>query len=120
MSEPTKLLGEVVEERLDELGMSARELARKMGMTQTPIHYWIRGDKPPNVKQMEEMARYLEIPPETFIEYRLEVARERLNWKAPKNGREPRRVRVKRLREAVSELEALDPATLDRGPDQKD
>ena len=108
MTEVVKPLGEVVEERLAELDMSARELARRMGMTQTPIHYWLKGEKGPNVKQMEEMARHLEIPPEAFIEYRLEVLRERLNWKAPRNGREPRRVRVKRLREAVSELERLE------------
>src|SRR5687768_14511257 len=110
MSDDVKTLGEVVEERLSELDMSARELARKMGLSQTPIYYFVHGIKQPSLKQMEEMARYLEIPPETFLEYRLEVLRERLNWRPPNNGQEPKRVRVKRLSEAADELDRLSAA----------
>lgn len=100
-------LGDVVERRLEDLDMSLRELGRRMEITHPSLNQMMSGQIKPRIETMERLARALEIPPETFLEYRLEALREKLEWRPPPDNRS-RTVRVARLEAAAKELERFE------------
>jgi transcriptional regulator with XRE-family HTH domain len=73
-------------ELLDERDWSARHLSRQMreagkGLAHPTIAMLLRGDLEPSLNAMTLIAKALRIRPEHFAEYRLERARDRLNWR---------------------------------------
>lgn len=88
MEPSRKPFAETLSALLEEDDVSIRELARrgqKHSGTSWPsavsISLLCRGEMEPTIEMMDVIARALQIKPETFAEYRLERARERLNWR---------------------------------------
>jgi transcriptional regulator with XRE-family HTH domain len=66
-----------------ELGLSQREIARRCEKngwgTHAAISQMVRGTLKPSMNALAEIAKALEVRPETFAEYRLGAAREMLD-----------------------------------------
>ena len=73
----------------------------KQGLGHPYIAIMVRGDQPPSSRAIEIVADALLVEPEHFPEYRLDVAKERLEWRAL-----DRDARHRRLRLALRTLEA--------------
>lgn len=81
--ESTKPFPEAVQELLDELDMSRRELVRKTrangwGSTGT-MSFIMNGEYHPTTRAITEFARVLGVKPEHFAEFRLARARDSLD-----------------------------------------
>lgn len=78
---------ESIRELMDERDWSIRELGRQVrsetgwGALST-IHFMVRGDMPPSMAGLENIAKALRIRPEFFAEYRLAKLREALDPEA--------------------------------------
>lgn len=115
-----------IQEILEERGLSVRELCRRMQESYPiPLGEWsdlagyppdenpmpshttvnriVTGESPVTPRMIERIAYTLgpEVSPEHFAEYRLDLARERLEWRDP----DPE-TRRRRLALALRELEA--------------
>lgn len=67
----------------DELAISQREIARRCEKngwgSVTSINQMIRGELTPSLNALKAIAKALGVPPETFAEYRLAMARRSLD-----------------------------------------
>ncbi len=87
---------DALSELLIERDWSQRELARRTnkeiadwGSSAVFSQYMKRAD-PPSMQAMENVAKVLRIDPRHFIEYRIDLAREALNWRAGWSRMPPR------------------------------
>lgn len=82
-----KSFPDALAELLAERDWSGRQLSRQTkedgqkGLSHPTVAMLLRGDLEPSVNAMEVIAKALRIQPKVFAEYRLEQARERLNWR---------------------------------------
>lgn len=54
-------IGEVLEGRLNDLGMSQSEAATQLGVTQATVNRWINGTSTPEIGRAQALARFCEI-----------------------------------------------------------
>lgn len=73
--------GEVLRDLVAERGTTLRQVSIATGISYTGVYKASRGELVPKPPKIEAIARVLEVPPETFAEYRLQVAQDALDWR---------------------------------------
>lgn len=83
MERSEKPFPQVLKDLLNEQDVSQRELTRRCQRygwgSLTAVGHIARGKLPPTLRAMETIGRALNVPPETFAEYRIDSVRHRLN-----------------------------------------
>lgn len=78
---------EVISDRLHELDMSQRQLAKRVEAGSATINQLMLARFEPSRRLLREIARALEMRPESIHEYRLEAIRDELDWRPPPEKR---------------------------------
>lgn len=81
MKQTTKPFGDELTRLLADRETSQRQLALRLGISNTSIHLLANGDMEPTHEMIETIASELNIGPEHFAEYRLEKVRRELDWR---------------------------------------
>ena len=71
--------GETVQQLMDELGVTYRQLAARTGLSAGYLNHLVHGNRPvPSNDVVVTLAKALDVEPEHFREYRLRMITERL------------------------------------------
>ena len=72
---PSKTLGQLLRKLRLEKGLEQKELARRLGVSDTSVYNWENGRKRPSGKSRERLARFFKISRMTLHDFKSEGKR---------------------------------------------